>query len=145
LSPNAELKLAPGQTVRLAEGSIVKLDPNSSVRVIGGVKVDMPQPSQQQLQLETTSRSDDLPFTNYTIFRTVGYRSGYVVTGWNYDLSDSVRPKAQYCYYEQKVDKGLSVRYTLAVNNSPARPSSSTKLSFDFDGALANCIWVSGI
>jgi hypothetical protein len=144
LAPNSELKLALGQTVKLDQSAVVKLDPNSSVRVVGDLKVDMPQPSKRQLQLDTTSRSDELPLTNYTIFRSVGHGSGKVVTGWNYDPSDPLRPKVQYCYYEQSIDRGLEVRYSIAVNNSPLRPSSLAKLSFDFDGALANCIWFSG-
>jgi len=73
LAPNSEVRLASGQTVRVEEGTTVKLDPSSSVRVVGDLKIDMPQPSKQQLQLETTSASDELPFTNYTIFRSVGY------------------------------------------------------------------------
>src|SRR5262249_52159885 len=36
-------------------------------------------------------------------------------TGWRYDLSDTTRPKLQYCYYTQALDKGLSAKYTLAV------------------------------
>jgi hypothetical protein len=31
-----------------------------------------------------------------------------------------------------------------AVNGYPRRPSPLVKTSFDFDGALANCIWFSG-
>lgn len=145
LAPNSEVKLASGRTVRLDEGATVKLDPSSSVRVVGDFKVDVPQPSKQQLQLETTSTSDDLPFTNYTIFRSVGYESGVVVTGWNYELTDPLRPKSQYCYYEQNVNKDLSVRYSLAINNSPLPPSPLVKPKFNFDGAVANCIWFSGV
>jgi hypothetical protein len=144
LSPGSELSLAPGQTIRLGEGAIVKLDPSSSVRVVGDLKIDMPQPSKQQLQLDTTSHSAEIPFTNYTIFKAVEYASGEVVTGWNFDLSDTIRPKIQYCYYSQNVEKGLTARQILAVNDSPLRPSALAKLKFDFDGALANCIWFSG-
>jgi hypothetical protein len=145
LAPNSEVKLASGQTVRLEEGTTVKLDPSSSVRVIGDLKIDMPQPSKQQLQLDTTSTNDELPFTNYTVFRSVGYESGVVVTGWNYDLTDHLRPRVQYCYYEQNVNKDLSVRYTIAVNNSPLPPSPLVKPKFNFDGAVSNCIWFSGV
>jgi hypothetical protein len=95
--------------------------------------------------LDTTSKNDELPFTNYTVFTSVQYGTGEVVTGWNYDLSDTMRPKVQYCYYGQRVDKGLSARYTLAVNNMPQRPSPLAKPSFNFDGAIANCIWFSGL
>src|SRR5581483_607658 len=104
LSPDSALKLSPGQTVKLEDGTIVRLDPNSSVRVVGDLK--MPQPSQRQLQPDTTSKSDELPFTSYTIFRSVSYGPGRVETGWNFDLSDTTRPKAQYCSYIQSIDRG---------------------------------------
>src|ERR1700761_2941873 len=44
LSPDAELTLAKDQTVKLMEGSIVKLDPSSMVRVVGDLKINVPQP-----------------------------------------------------------------------------------------------------
>jgi hypothetical protein len=142
LDPNAELRLANNQTVKLHEGTTVKLDPNSSVRVMGDIK--MPQPSKQQLQMETTSANEELPFTSYTIFKSVSYGSGFVESGWSYDLSDTIRPRFQYCYYREPLDKGVAGRIVLAVNGSPRRPSNSTKLQFNFDEALRNCIWVSG-
>jgi hypothetical protein len=144
LSPDSELKLAPGQIVRLGEDAIAKLDPGSAVRIIGNLKVDVPQPSKQQLQLDTKTKTDELPFTNYTIFRDVNFEKGHVVTGWSYDLSDATRPRAQYCYYQQSVEKGLSAKHTLAVNDLPRRPTALMKVSFNFDAALENCIWFSG-
>jgi hypothetical protein len=144
LNPDAEIKLAPNQIVHMSEGATVKLDPNSSVRIIGNMKFDVPQPSKQQLQLDTATQSDQLPFTEYTIFKDVNYERGHVVTGWNYDLSDPVRPQSQSCYYEESPAQGVSSRYTLSFNNYPRRPSGLTKVSFDYDGALANCIWFSG-
>jgi hypothetical protein len=99
LAPGAELNLAPNQVVKLAEDTSVKLDPNSSVHVVGDLKVDVPQPSKQQLQLDATSGSKELPFTQYTVFKSVAYGSGYVVTGWNFELSDPSHPFYQRCYY----------------------------------------------
>ena len=144
LSPDSELRLAAGQRVRLNEDAVVKLDPSSSVRIVGNLKVDVPQPSKEQLQLDATTKTNELPFTNYTIFRDVDYDKGQVVTGWNYDLADTTRPRVQYCYYQQIVEKGLSAKYMLAINNSPHVPSALTKVSFNFEGALSNCIWFSG-
>src|SRR5262249_10646467 len=43
LSPDSRLHLADGENVKI--DSTVQLDPNSSVRVIGDLKVDVPQPS----------------------------------------------------------------------------------------------------
>jgi hypothetical protein len=141
LSPNSELRLAAGQTIKLAEGTTVKLDPNSSVRVAGDIR--MPQPSSRQLQPNAMS-GDQLPFTSYTIFRSVAYGSGRVETGWNYDLSDTTRPRSQYCSYIQSIGKGAQVKDMIAVNGFPRRPSPLVKISFDFDGAVANCMWFSG-
>jgi hypothetical protein len=142
LSPGTELRLASGQTVKFDESATVRLDPKSSVRVVGDVK--MPQPSKQQLQVDTTSGSDELPFTSYTIFKTVRYGSGAVETGWAYDLSDTMRPKYQHCTYRESLDKGLAGKVTLAINGAPRRPSNVTKLLINFDEAVTNCVWFSG-
>jgi hypothetical protein len=142
---NSEVKLAPGQTVQLADGAIVTLDPDSVIRVVGNLKVDIPQPSKDQLQLDVTASGQELPFTEYVVFKSVNFASGEVVTGWGFDLADPVRPKAQFCYYAQKLAKGVSAKQMLAFDASPRRPSASTKLNFDFDGALSNCIWFSGL
>ena len=138
------IKLATGQTIKLEEGATVMLDPNSSVRVIGDFNVNLPQPSKRQLQVDVTSVSEELPFTTYTIFKDVKLGSGIVVTGWDFDLKDTTRPRSQYCYYREELAKGLRTKYMLAVNNSPRRPQTLQKLSFDFDTALSNCAWFSG-
>jgi hypothetical protein len=142
LASNSELKLAHGQTVKLAEDTTVKLDPNSSVRITGDLK--MPQPSKHQLQQETTSRSDELPFTTYVIFRDVTLAPGIVETAWLYDLSDTFRPRYQTCFYRQALDEGLAGKITLAVNGAAQTFSPLIKLPFKPEDALANCAWFSG-
>lgn len=139
-----ELSLAANQTVKLSDDSLLKLEPNSPVRIVGDLKVDVPQPSKRQLQLETTSASKDVPFTRYTIFKYTRFGAGEVVTGWNFDLSDTNRPISQRCYYEENLRQGIAATQTIGFNGQPRRPSALTKLTFDFDGALANCIWFSG-
>ena len=142
LDPKSELQLAPGQVIKLADGSTVKLDPNASVRVVGDVT--MPRPSTYQLQPDVMS-GDQLPFTSYTIFRSVNFGSGRVETGWNFDLSDTTRPKIQYCSYIQSIAKGAQVKDVIAINGVPRRPSGTTRAQFNFDGAVSNCVWFSGI
>ena len=64
-----------------ADAATVKLDPNSSVRVVGDLKVDMPQPSKRQLQEEARPEvmSCPLPATRYLrAFLTVQERSTLV-------------------------------------------------------------------
>jgi hypothetical protein len=142
---NTEVSLSKGQSVKLAEGSTVRLDSASSVRVTGDFKADVPQPSKRQLQLDAMSNSKDLPFTRYTVFKSAPFGVGVVVTGWNFELNDTSRPLLQRCYYEQLLDKGIAATQTIAIDGAPRRPSALTKLSFDFDGALGNCIWFSGL
>jgi hypothetical protein len=144
LNPNSEVTLAPGQSVELNSADPLKLDPASTVRVVGDLKVDVPQPSKQQLQLDATSAANDVPFTRYTVFKATSFGAGSVTTAWSFDLSDTSRPTLQRCYYEQILGKGISASQTIALDAAPRRPSALAKLSFDFDGALANCIWFSG-
>jgi hypothetical protein len=144
LKPNSEVSLAPGQAVQVGSSEPLKLDSNSTVRVVGDLKVDIPQPSKEQLQLDATSAAKDVPFTRYTIFKSTSFGAGTVTTAWSYDLSDPNRPTGQRCYYEQTLGKGISVNQTLAFDAAPRRPPASKKLSFDFDGAVASCIWFSG-
>jgi hypothetical protein len=145
LDPNSEIKFAAGQMVKLNEGAIVKLDPTSSVRVVGDLKYDVPQPSKQQLQEDATIGDDELPFTSYTIFKSTNYNAGAVVTGWNFELSDPIKPKYQFCYYTQSIAKGAAYKYTIAVNDAPITPSPLAKLTFNLNDAVSNCIWFSGV
>jgi hypothetical protein len=140
LSPESQLRLAGGQTVKLDQSSAtLRLDPNSSVRVVG---LDVPQPSKEQLQQETTSSSNEIPITDYVVFKSVKFSSGEVTTAWKYDLSDTIRPKLQYCYYAEQIERGKATRLTLAVDGVVLPPS---KLTFDSTAAASNCVWFSGL
>jgi hypothetical protein len=147
LPPNSEIKLADGQTVKLEQRSPVKLDPSSSVRIVGDLRVNAPQPSKEQLQINAASRSGDLPFTDYTIFRSINYGIGSVDTAWNFDLADTTRPTYQYCQYIEQLAKGKQVRYVIGKNGEPMKLSTTVKppLNFDFDHAFSNCVWFSGM
>lgn len=143
LAANSELRLSSGQRVKLAEGATVKVDPTSFVRVVGDVKT--PQPSKKQLQENLTTAQLEMPFTTYTIFRSVNFGLGRVETGWHFDLSNTTRPKSQYCSYIQSIEKGAQAKYLIAANGSQLTQASSSKIAFNLDAAVANCIWFSGI
>jgi hypothetical protein len=147
LPPNSEIKLANGQTVKLEQRSPLKLDPNSSVRIVGNLKVDVPQPSKEQLQVDLPSKSGERPLTDYTIFRSVKYSDGSVDTGWNFEPSDPSRPRFQHCYYQSQIINGKHVKIVLGVNGAPLKSSSTAKPSFNFnfDEAISNCVWFSGM
>ena len=135
--------MASGQSIKIDQSSsTLRLDPNATVRVVGNLQVEVPQPSKEQLQPDATSQSDDLPITDYTIFRNSTYGTGQVVSGWTYSLSDTIRPKFQYCYYTQDIERGISTRLALAINGVVLPPLN--KATFDLSAAAANCNWFSG-
>ena len=39
--------------------------------------------------------------TNYTVFKTVKYGKGKVVTGWKFTSNEEVSPRHEYCYYRE--------------------------------------------
>jgi hypothetical protein len=129
--------------VRLNEGATVKIDQSSSVHVVGESRSKCH--SLQRTNYNRTPASHDLPITDYTIFRNVTFGSGQVVSGWQYDLSDPLRPKFEYCYYTEDIERGLAAKYTLGINGSVQRPLDSSKSTFDFDRAAANCFCFSGL
>lgn len=141
LAPTAELRVADGQTISLDPSTTVRLDPDTTIKVVGDFKVDVPQPSKEQLQVDATSSSKELPSTRYTVFRFVRFGSGSVVTAWNFELTDTATPNFQRCYYEETLSGGVSAIQNIAFNGLPKPPNALNKLSFDFDGAVANCIW----
>ncbi|MET4374801.1 hypothetical protein ABIA99_007533 [Bradyrhizobium sp. LB12.1] len=141
LAPTAELRIADGETVSLDPSTTVRLDPDTTIKVVGDFKVDVPQPSKEQLQVDATSTSKEFPSTRYTVFRFVRLGSGSVVTAWNFELTDTTTPNFQRCYYEETLSSGVSAIQDIAFNGQPKPPNALNKLSFDFDGAVANCTW----
>lgn len=115
-----EVRLAPNQVVGLAPDAILWLEPNASVRVVGDLKTQVLQRSKMQLQLDNGAPAN--VFTRYTIFRNVIFGSGIVVTAWSYDLSGSIRPKAQYRYYQQQLQRGLAVKYVFSIDGAHRPP-----------------------
>lgn len=144
IAPGTELSLAKDQIVSLAANATLKIDPDSSIRVVGDFKVDVPQPSKQQLQIDAVSSSKETPFTRYTVFKSARVGSGNVVTGWVFELADPLNPSSQYCYYSEMLANNVSVSQAVGKNGLPLRPSALNKLTFDFDTAYANCFWYSG-
>jgi hypothetical protein len=110
--PPTELRLAKGQTIKLYEGTTIRLDPNSSVRVIGDIK--MPQPSKEQLQIGTTSASDELPFTSYVIFGAFAPRG------------DRIALEFEWVVFGQPVKEGAVVA-AMSVLPERRTPSNSTR------------------
>lgn len=89
--------------------------------------------------------------TNYTIFRSIDFETaGYndVVTGLNYDSSESAFPENQYCYLEKVLNSG-QLKIDLASANGIGTltwnkflPSLGIKRN-DFERAQDKCLFLS--
>lgn len=142
---NTTVRMAPDArvgvegAVRVAEGSTVKVEGN-----VGGADAAVAS-SIERLRSEVAGRSGDAArgvSTNFTIFKTVKYGEGQVVTGWNYKDSSETTPSQEYCYYDQGVEQ-MSVRMNLALNGRIV-PLSKAPRGFSQAEAAANCIWSDG-
>ncbi|WP_428491213.1 hypothetical protein [Rhodopila sp.] len=136
-------------TVRLNPESVVKLDPNATVKVDpnAALKVDasavhmtadLPHPSERQY----TGGSNARVVTDYTIFKTVEFGAGTVITGWNFTSSEQDRPNSQFCYYAApSVDGVISVRIELAKEGQYLPIAQNNSANVDTAAAVQKCIW----
>lgn len=138
----------PASTVKLEPGASVKLEPGGEVTARGTVSVsgsapsDLPRPTQRQLNASATPDSKARVTTDYTVFKTVDFGSGTVVTGYNF-TPDADVPKTQYCYYAEGAPPGeASLRINLGKDGTyvPSKP----RPGFDPQAAASNCVWFKG-
>jgi hypothetical protein len=141
LADGSTVGLAPGGQVAIAPGSVVRVDPSTTVKVAGKNDDVLPPPALPPVQ--TTPSLQSKVITQYTIFKTVQFGKGQVVTGWIFADSNQANPANQYCYYSEKADDTIAVRTDLGtnrtmLNNLKPRPD------MDLIAAYNSCIWFSG-
>ena len=127
LDPDARVKLD-------AQDAKVRLDPAS-------LRDAIPRPTPEQMGAQPPQGK--VVQTNYTVFKSVQFGSGEVVTGYNF-AGDAQTPSAQYCYYTTgAASSGTSLQTDLARNavfSAPANPPAK----LDAKAAAANCVWFDG-
>jgi hypothetical protein len=139
LDPNASLRV--DGPLRLDPQATVKLDPQAKVQVAGAGEA--PRPTPQQLQQEAKTASGAKPVTNYTIFKSVAFGQGSVVTGWSFTTSEQSAPARQYCYYVQDgAEANAQVKVDVALDGVML-PNLKTR-SFEPNAAAASCTWFDG-
>src|SRR5262249_34095216 len=148
LTTTGELKLADGSTVALAPGGQVAIAPGGVVRgdpsyTAKNSKNDDVLPTPVLPPAQTTPSLPSKVITQYTIFKTVQFGKGQVVTGWSFADSNQAYPANQYCYYSEKANDTIAVRTDLGTNktmlsNLKPRPD------IDLIAAYNSCVWFSG-
>jgi len=134
-----EIRLASGQTVSFDTESRLHLDPNAKVIANGEIKIQAPTISMpQSVSPHSAPRA---PITNFTIFKSVPFDKGDILTGWNFLTSAQKFPSRQYCYYtEQGESTDVSVRLDIATDGS-LRDSKTFPKAFDISAAFSKCVW----
>lgn len=149
LRTDGEVRLAAGQTVALAPGAQVALAPGGSVKVdpASTVRVESPpvseRPAQAQLRPEAKAAAQARVVTEFTVFKSVAFGSGSVVTGWTFANSEQPLPSAQYCYYAQALPEGALVRIDIAANGTMLR-NLKERPGVDLVAAFDRCVWFAG-
>jgi hypothetical protein len=122
-------------------GSAVGLDTSGAVVRLDTSGLAGFRPTERQLGADSKPDSNARPVTNYTVFKTIQFANGEVVTGWNFRSSEDGTPSHQYCYYtlESGTDDNVSLRYNIAIDGT--RVPSGRGIPVDIEQAFANCVW----
>jgi hypothetical protein len=137
----SELKLAKGQMVSLDGNSRVLLDPTSKVLADGELRVQAPTISVPQNATPRSTPNKVPNISNFTVFKTVPFGKGDVMTGWIFLTSAQKSPTQQYCYYTENAETpGLNVSLDLGDDERPDTPKTVPK-GFDLGEAFSRCVW----
>ena len=80
--------------------------------------------------------------TNYTVFKSVKFGQGEVVTGWDFRSNQNYpEPWRQYCYYLQgsSDDFNASMKYNVGLNGVIVQLG--RYFPVDIQQAFSNCVW----
>jgi hypothetical protein len=137
---SSELTLAKGATVSFDSSSRLLLDPAAKVVADGEIRVQAPAISTPRTPTPKNA-AQTKTIANFTVFKSVPFAQGSVLTGWIFLTSAQESPTQQYCYYNEKDENSdLTIRIDLATDGVP-EPNKSAPKAFDTLAALAKCVW----
>jgi hypothetical protein len=135
-----ELTLAKGATVSFDGSSRLLLDPTAKVLADGEIRVQAPAISTPRTPTPKNP-AQTKTIANFTVFKSVPFDQGIVLTGWIFLTSAQESPTQQYCYYSEKDENSdLAIRIDLATDGVP-EPNKTTPKAFDAVAALGKCVW----
>jgi hypothetical protein len=136
-----EIALVNGQTIALEPTSRVLLDPAAKVLVEGDVRIQTP-PMISVPQASATRLTGGVPtITDFTVFKSIPFEKGSVVTGWSFLTSVQKSPTREFCHYAVNTETpGVDVRLHLGGNGKPEIPA-TPPTNFDISGAFERCVW----
>ena len=136
-----EISLAKDQTISFDRNSRLLLDPTAKVLVDGDIRVQTPPTISVPQAVPQRSGSRAPTITNFTVFKTVPFDKGTVVTGWNFLTSSQTSPTEEFCYYTEHAETpGVNLDLRLGNNRKPETPKTVPK-NFDTGAAFNRCVW----
>lgn len=134
------LILEKGATVSIDPTSRLLLDPGAKIIADGEVRIQMPNISTPRGPTPK-SAAQTKTIANFTVFKSVPFDQGTVLTGWIFLTSAQESPTQQYCYYNERDENSdTAIKIDLAVDGSP-EASRATPRAFDTAAALSRCVW----
>jgi hypothetical protein len=135
-----ELTLAKGATISFDDSSRLLLDPAAKVVADGEIRVQAPAISTPRTPTPRNP-AQTKTIANFTVFKSVPFDQGSVLTGWIFLTSAQESPTQQYCYYNERGENSdLAIRVDLATDGVPESSKSAPK-TFDIAAALEKCVW----
>lgn len=139
-----ELSLAKGQTISIDQNSRLHLDPAAKVVANGELMVQAPSISVPQTTA-SVSKPAMPPITNFTVFKSVPFQDGDILTGWRFLTSAQSIPTSQYCYYSPDLETpGIGLRIDIATNGRLDATVKDLPKGFDVASAFDKCVWYDG-
>jgi hypothetical protein len=121
----------------------VTLDPDSRVVTLAeGGTVRLEQPSVMPRAAATVANANNDPAiqTSVTVFKTVKYETGEIITGWQFANGAAKTPNYQYCYFKQATVGGRNIQDIAADGKLTTTPAGVT----DQKERFTHCQWFSG-
>ena len=143
---SGEVSLSKGATVSLAKDQTVSTD-ISHKELIEKKDISKPdtlannelfQPSEEQLGLHQGNVNSKAPKTTYTIFKSIAYGNGSIMTGWEFEPDQPQTPRSQYCYFSGE-SNGKGVLISIGRNGLPLEVQQQNLINPA--DAFRLCVW----
>jgi hypothetical protein len=132
-SDDARVRLdANGTTVRLdsanaavrleSSGAMVRLDPGNIPASADPGNARSPRATGKPVSLTPQPPAQAHVVRDFTVFSTVAFGGGNVMTGWKFLSSADAKPNSEYCYYQHGIGSLRSVRWDLGDDGVMADP-----------------------
>jgi hypothetical protein len=136
-----EIRLAKGQIISFDDNARLRLDPSAKIAVEGEVKVQTPTVSLPQTVTPRAKSSTTPTITNFTVFKSVPFEKGSILTGWIFLTSAQKSPTTQYCYYTESAENpDVALRIDVGKDQQ-MEDRKNIPDSFNFAAAFSKCVW----